>query len=231
MSSKLASMDDHTFVKDCQTSEEIMSVTSELWSGSRCLAIVATLTLMSVLVGVARGQSVVKVTGTQGNWQLTLNGQPYYIKGLDYGPDLKTTQSTTNAYVADLVATGANTTRTWGTGSTTASLLTAVDQYNAHVVMGFWLNQNVNYCTDHTLSNTLNQIVNSVNTYKNDPGVLIWDIGNEVILQAQNYFSGTTLQNDRVCYAQFVNQVSQAIHAADPNHPTTSTDAWTGAWP
>ena len=21
------------------------------------------------------------------------------------------------------------------------------------------------------------------------------------------------------------------IHAADPNHPVTSTDAWTGAWP
>jgi hypothetical protein len=75
----------------------------------------------------------VKVTGTQGNWQLTLNAQPYYIKGLDYGPDLKTTQSTTNAYVADLAATGANTTRTWGTGSTSANLLTAVDKYNAAV--------------------------------------------------------------------------------------------------
>jgi hypothetical protein len=25
--------------------------------------------------------------------------------------------------------------------------------------------------------------------------------------------------------------VTQAIHAADPNHPVTSTDAWTGAWP
>src|SRR5258708_7351405 len=97
--------------------------------------------------------------------------------------------------------------------------------------MGFWLNQNVNYCTASNLSTTLNQIVNSVNSYKNDPGVLVWDIGNEVILQSQNYFSGTTLQNDRVCYAQFVNQISQAIHAADPDHPTTSTDAWTGAWP
>lgn len=189
------------------------------------------LAFVSIFSAPSRAQSAVKISGTQGNWQLTLNGQPYYIKGLDYGPDLKTTQSTTNAYVADLVATGANTTRTWGTGSTTANLLKAVDLYNAQVVMGFWLNQNVNYCTATNLNTTLNQIVNSVNNYKNDPGVLIWDIGNEVILQAQNYFSGTTLQNDRVCYAQFVNQISQAIHSADPNHPTTSTDAWTGAWP
>jgi Glycosyl hydrolases family 2, TIM barrel domain len=191
----------------------------------------APLLLIAVFCTSAPAQSVVKVTGTQGNWQLTLNGQPYYIKGLDYGPDLKTTQATTNAYVADLAATGANTTRTWGTGSTTSNLLVAADKYNVHVVMGFWLNQNVNYCTSKNLSTTLNQIVNWVNTYKSDPGVLIWDIGNEVINAAGNYFSGTTLQNDRVCYAQFVNQISQAIHAADPNHPTTSTDAWTGAWP
>src|SRR5258706_9500365 len=162
---------------------------------------------------------------------LVRSGSRHGVNPVDYGPDLKTTQGTTNAYVADLVATGANTTRTWGTGSTTSNLLTAVDNYNAHVVMGFWLNQNVNYCTASNLNTTLNQIVNWVNSYKNDPGVLVWDIGNEVILQAQNYFSGTTLQNDRVCYAQFVNQISQAIHAADPNHPTTSTDAWTGAWP
>jgi Glycosyl hydrolases family 2, TIM barrel domain len=180
----------------------------------------------------ATAQSGVKVAGTQGNWQLTLNGQPYYIKGLDFGPSLSSnTQAQINAYVADLAATGANTTRTWGTDSTSAKLLAAGDLYNVHVVMGFWLNQNVNYCTDHTLNKTLNSIVNSVNQYKNDPGVLLWDIGNEVILQAQNYFSGTTLENDRVCYAQYVNQISQAIHAADPNHPTTSTDAWTGAWP
>ena len=208
-----------------------MNIANKLGTCSKCLAIGSALILMGILAGRATAQSVVKVSGTQGNWQLTLNGQPYYIKGLDYGPDLKTTQSTTNAYAADLVATGANTTRTWGTGSTTANLLAAVDKYNAHVVMGFWLNQNVNYCTASNLNTTLNQIVNWVNTYKNDPGVLIWDIGNEVILQAQNYFSGTTLENDRVCYAQFVNQISQGIHATDPNHPTTSTDAWTGAWP
>lgn len=193
-------------------------------------SILMRLLFIATLCSLSQAQSVVKVTGTQGNWQLTLNGQPYYIKGLDYGPDLKTTQSTTNAYVADLVATGANTTRTWGTGTTSGNLLTAVDKSNAHVVMGFWLNQNVNYCTATNLSTTQNQIVNWVNSYKNDPGVLIWDIGNEVINAAGNYFSGTTLENDRVCYAKFVNQVSQAIHAADPNHPTTSTDAWTGAW-
>ena len=112
-----------------------MNIANKLGTCSKCLAIGSALILMGILAGRATAQSVVKVSGTQGNWQLTLNGQPYYIKGLDYGPDLKTTQSTTNAYAADLVATGANTTRTWGTGSTTANLLAAVDKYNAH---GSW---------------------------------------------------------------------------------------------
>jgi len=183
------------------------------------------------LTAAAPAQSVVRVVGTQGSWQLTVNGSPYYIKGLDYGPDLKTKQSNTDAYLADLAATGANTTRTWGTDTTTANLLAAANKANVKVVMGFWLNQNVNWCTVRNLSTTISQIVSDVNTYKNDPAVLMWDIGNEVILQAQNYFSGATLENDRVCYAKAVNQISQAIHQNDPNHPTTSTDAWTGAWP
>src|SRR5205085_9438274 len=88
-----------------------MGFKNDLGTRSKCLLAVPILVLWSAIGGTAKAQSVVKVTGTQGNWQLTLNGQPYYIKGLDYGPDLKTTQSTTNAYVADLVATGANTTR------------------------------------------------------------------------------------------------------------------------
>src|SRR5205823_1566538 len=80
-----------------------MNIANKLGTCSKCLAIGSALILMGILAGRATAQSVVKVSGTQGNWQLTLNGQPYYIKGLDYGPDLKTTQSTTNAYVADLV--------------------------------------------------------------------------------------------------------------------------------
>jgi hypothetical protein len=184
---------------------------------------------VTMLGTTVQAQSVVKVQGTQGNWQLTVNGQPYYIKGFAYGPDLKTVQSTTDAYVADLAATGANTARTWGTGADTASLLSAANKSNTKVIMGLWLNQNVNYCTAQ-LGNTKSSILRTVNNYKNDPAVLMWDIGNEVILMSQNYFSGTTLENNRVCYAKFVNDVSKAIHAADLNHPTTSTEAEPSAW-
>jgi hypothetical protein len=59
----------------------------------------------------------------------------------------------------------------------------------------------------------------------------MWDVGNEVILFLQDHYSGSALEANRVAYAQYVNQIAAELHALDPNHPVTSTDAWTGAWP
>ena len=72
----------------------------------------------------ANTPSVVKVTGSQGNWGLSVNGSPYYIKGVTYGPQ----NTDAGYYLPQIAATGANTVRTWGTDSTdTANLLNAAD--------------------------------------------------------------------------------------------------------
>lgn len=68
-------------------------------------------------------------------------------------------------------------------------------------------------------------------TYRDHPAVLMWNVGNESILGLQNCYGGEELERQRNAYASYVNQVAQAIHAVDPDHPVTSTDAWTGAWP
>jgi hypothetical protein len=174
------------------------------------------------------GPSVVRVTGSQGNWGLTVNGAPYQVKGVTFGPS----SSVAGSYMPDLASMGVNTVRTWGTDATTEPLLDAASPYGIKVINGFWLSQSDDYLNDTTYkTNTLNSIVQWVNTYKNNPGVLMWDVGNEVLLSLQNTFSGSQLEAERNAYAQYVEQVTQAIHAADPNHPVTSTDAWTGAWP
>ena len=174
------------------------------------------------------GPSRVQVTGGQGNWRLTVDGAPYQIKGVTFGPD----PSVAAAYLPDLESMGVNTLRTWGTGDTTGPLLDAASRCGLKVINGFWLNQNSDYVNDTAYkTSTLNSIVAAVNTYKNDSGVLMWDVGNEVLLTLQNTYSGAQLEQQRNAYAAFVDQVAQAIHAADPNHPVTSTDAWTGAWP
>ncbi|GAB2617151.1 hypothetical protein Aab01nite_30310 [Paractinoplanes abujensis] len=174
--------------------------------------------------------SVVKVTGSQGNWQLQVNGSPYQVKGLTYGPP----QAAADGYMRDLKNMGVNTIRTWGVDdANTPTLLDRASRQGIKVIVGHWLNQGADYVNDTAYKNSVKaEIVARVNTLKNHPGVLLWDVGNEVILTMQDHgLSAAEVEARRVGYAKFVNEVAVAIHAADPNHPVTSTDAYTGAWP
>jgi hypothetical protein len=172
------------------------------------------------------GPSVVRVTGSQGNWQLVVNGAPWQVKGLTWGPP----QAAADGYLRGLRAMGVNTIRTWAVDdANTPTLLDRAAQQGIRVIVGHWLNQGADYVNDTTYkTNVKNEIVARVNALKGHQGVLLWDVGNEVILTAQDhsYPNGTTVEQERVAYAQFVNEVVTAVHAADPNHPVTSTDAW-----
>ncbi|GAA4575203.1 discoidin domain-containing protein [Planotetraspora kaengkrachanensis] len=176
------------------------------------------------------GPSTARVTGSQGAWQLTVNGQPYEIRGLTYGPP----QAAADGYMRDLKSMGVNTIRTWGVDdAATPTLLNRAAQQGVKVIVGHWLNQGADYVNDAAYKTSVkNEIVARVNALKGYQGVLMWDVGNEVILTMQDHgLPAAEVEARRVAYAKFVNEVAVAVHAADPNHPVTSTDAWTGAWP
>ncbi|MBT2231569.1 discoidin domain-containing protein [Nonomuraea sp. NEAU-A123] len=178
---------------------------------------------------VPAGPSVVKVTGGNGNWQLAVNGQPYQIKGLTYGPP----QAAADGYLRDLKAMGVNTIRIWGVDDTnTPGLLDAAARNGIKVIIGHWLNQGADYANDTAYKSAVkNEIVARVNALKNHQGTLMWDVGNEVILTMQDHgLPADVVEQRRVAYARFVDELAVAIHAADPNHPVTSTDAYTHAW-
>ncbi|MGW5743368.1 discoidin domain-containing protein [Amycolatopsis sp. NPDC003861] len=184
----------------------------------------------------AAGSGGTRVTGTQGNWQLTVDGTPWIVRGLTWGPPA----GEAAARMPELHAIGVNTVRTWGTDATSRPLFDAAAANGIKVVAGFWLQPGggpgsggcVDYTTDTAYQNTmLAEIRNWVTTYRTHPGVLLWNVGNESILGMQNCYSGTRLEQNRIAYTRFVDQAAQAIHAIDANHPVTSTDAWTGAWP
>jgi hypothetical protein len=174
------------------------------------------------------GPSIVRVAGSQGNWQLNVNGAPYEVKGITYGPP----QAAADGYLRDLKNMGVNTIRIWGVDDNTPALLDRAAQQNIKVVVGHWLNQGADYVNDTAYkTNTKNEIVARVNALKGRQGVLMWDVGNEVILTMQDHgLSAAEVEARRVAYAKYVNELAVAIHAADPNHPVTSTDAYTGAW-
>lgn len=180
--------------------------------------------------------SVVKVTGSQGKWQLTVDGSPYTVKGLTWGPSV----ADAGKYMPDVASMGVNTIRTWGTDATSKPLFDTAAANGVKVIAGFWLQPGggpgsggcVNYLTDTEYKNNmLAEFPKWVDTYKDNPGVLMWNVGNESTLGLQNCYSGDELEAQRNAYTTFVNDVAKKIHAVDPNHPVTSTDAWTGAWP
>ncbi|MFF1734420.1 discoidin domain-containing protein [Streptomyces sp. NPDC058247] len=180
--------------------------------------------------------SVVKVTGSQGNWQLTVDGSPYQIKGLTWGPSV----ADADTYMPDLRSMGVNTIRTWGTDGSSKPLFDSAAAHGIKVIAGFWLQPGggpgsggcVNYLTDTDYKNKmLDEFPKWVDTYKDNPGVLMWNVGNESVLGLQNCYSGDELEKQRDAYTTLVNDITKKIHAVDPDHPVTSTDAWVGAWP
>ncbi|WP_439945981.1 discoidin domain-containing protein [Streptomyces sp. BBFR109] len=178
----------------------------------------------------------VRVEGGQGDWRLTVGGQPYTVKGVTWGPAV----SDGPKYLPDVKAMGANTIRTWGTDASSKQLLDAAAANGIRVINGFWLQPGggpgaggcVNYVTDTTYkNNSLTEFAKWVEAYKSHPATLMWNVGNESVLGLQNCYSGSELEAQRNAYTSFVNDVAKKIHSIDPDHPVTSTDAWTGAWP
>ncbi|MEV5428112.1 discoidin domain-containing protein [Streptomyces sp. NPDC052701] len=178
----------------------------------------------------------VEVTGSPGNWQLQVGGQPYTVKGLTWGPSVADAPK----YMPDVKSTGANTIRTWGTDGSTRPLLDTAAAHGIRVVNGFWLQPGggpgsggcVDYVTDTTYkNNALTEFAKWVDAYKSHPATLMWNVGNESVLGLQNCYGGDELERQRNAYTGFVNDVARRIHSIDPDHPVTSTDAWTGAWP
>ncbi len=186
--------------------------------------------------GPAPGTGTVRIAGSQGNWQLLVNDNPWVVKGLTWGPP----PTEAAQRLPELKAIGVNTVRTWGTDASSKALFDAAAANGMRVVAGYWLQPGggpgsggcANYVTDTSYKTTmLAEIRRWTTEYKDNPGVLIWNVGNESVLGLQNCYSGAELEQQRIAYATFVNDAAKAIHAIDPNHPVTSTDAWTGAWP
>jgi hypothetical protein len=180
--------------------------------------------------------SVVEVAGSDGSWRLELDGRPYTVRGFTWGPPFGAAEH----HMPGLAAMGANTTRTWGTGADTVQLLDAAAAHGIRVIHGFWLlpggGPGSGGCIDYTSdagykTTTKADVLHWVDVYRSHPATLMWNVGNESLLGLQNCYAGAELEAQRNAYAAFVNEVAVAIHQVDPDHPVTSTDAWTGAWP
>jgi len=172
-----------------------------------CLAAAIPLASQSAPLTKTNGPVKVEVRQTDGRYQLYVDGKPFYVKGagLEFGNQEK------------LAAHGGNSFRTWRTENGQASCQQVLDramQNGLYVTMGLDVareRHGFNYNDPAAVAKQFEKIKAEVLKYKDHPALLMWAIGNELNLGANN---------PKVWDA--VNDLSKMIHQVDPNHLTTS---------
>lgn len=150
----------------------------------------------------------VTLTNTDGQYQLFVNGKPFYIKGagLEFGQ------------IASVAKHGGNSFRTWRTDNgkqTGKEVLDEAQKNGLMVTMGIDVareRHGFDYNDADAVKEQFDRIKKEVIALKDHPALFIWAIGNELNLRAKN---------PKVWDA--VNDISKMIHEVDPNHLTTTT--------
>lgn len=159
--------------------------------------------LVSTLAFAQPGKVEVNQTGE--NWQLLVDGSPYYIKGAGGQTNLD-----------KLVEIGGNTIRTWSTDNA-KEVLDEAHAKGIKVMMGLWAQHErhgFDYDDPVKVKAQLDGFRAVVNQLKDHPALLIWAVGNEVDL----FYTNTN-----VWYA--IEDIAKMIHEVDPNHPTCTVTA------
>jgi beta-galactosidase/beta-glucuronidase len=141
------------------------------------------------------------------NYQLSVDGNPFYIKGA--GLELGSIKS-----LADY---GGNAFRTWRVDNGEKSGLEILDEaqrYGLMVCIGLDVareRHGFDYSDKQAVAQQLAAIEQDILALKDHPALLMWGIGNELNLRHSN---------PKVWNA--VDDISKMIHRLDPNHPTTT---------
>jgi hypothetical protein len=153
------------------------------------------------------GPTKVEIRPSDDGFQLYVGGQPFFIKGagLEQGS------------IEKIAAHGGNSFRTWTTRAGRQGgqqILDAASKNGLYVTMGLDVGrerQGFDYDDPQAVARQLEDIKRQVLKYKDHPALIIWAIGNELNLNAEN---------PKVWDA--VNDISKMIHQVDPNHLTTT---------
>lgn len=169
-----------------------------------------------------RKGNVVKVIGTKGNWQLTINGEAFRIKGVGVGRAVGRDGVDYLKMARDM---GANTVRTWGISQGDRHYLDTAHRYGLKVDAGIWLDPVLDksahsYLDKNYLNKVRQEILRYIRAYKNHPAVILWNIGNEVVFFTKD-------ENERVAFCQFLESIIQEVHKIDPDHPVIYTSSAT----
>lgn len=167
------------------------------------------------------------VKGTLGDYQLIVDGAPYYIRGVAYNPGhdwrdgfIPLTRRELETDFDRLRAMGANTIRRYGSNYYDENILEVAQEKQLKVLFGFWFDQKLDYLTDDRKRPAYReQVRKTVMARRHEPAVLGWSLGNEVWGLLKHQFAQPYLTEVRQAHIDFVEELAQEIHLIDPTRP------------
>ena len=190
-------------------------------------------------------------------FQLIVNDNPYIIKGMVYSPvpigknhayDFWSDPAKPHLHDGRLMKEmGVNTIRVYKPGidqeKTKEAIRDLYGKFGIRTAMGHWLGfwDFPNYADPSFREKIKKDVLDMVNTYKDEKGILLWILGNENNVsfsygpQTLNLWTTPEIEamedpylkrqaRARIYYS-FVNEVAQAVHEIDPNHPVVLANA------
>lgn len=222
------------------------------------LVCVALLVLLGYVILSNLGPDRVYIKTIESNrFQLMVNNKPYIIKGVVYSPvpignnhKYEFWSDPLKPYLYDgriMKAMGVNTVRVYQPGKdkekTKEVIRDFYNKFGIRVVIGHWLGfwDDPNYADIAFREQVKQDVLEMVEAYKNEKGILCWILGNENNVSfsygPQTLNPWTTAEIEALSdpylkrqsrariYYSFVNDVAKEIQKIDPNHPVVLANA------
>lgn len=167
------------------------------------------------------------IRGTMGDFELSVDGAPFYVRGLAYNPGhdwrdgfVPLTRRELEADLDRLRATGANTIRRYGSGWYDRNILAVASEKQLKVLFGFWFEQHLDYLTNNRKRAAYAaQVERTVRADLDERAIIGWSLGNEVWGLLKHRYAQPYLTSVRHAHIDFVEELAQRIHQLDPQRP------------
>ena len=167
------------------------------------------------------------IQGAPGQFELRVNGEPFYIRGMAYNPGhdwrdgfVPLTRRELEEDFERVRATGANTIRRYGSSWYDRNVLKVAAEKDLKVLFGFWFEHHVDYRADtQKLKAYAEQVESTEKARRDEPAVLAWSLGNEVWGLLKHHYAQPYLTEVRHAHIDFVEQLARRVHQLDPERP------------
>jgi len=215
-----------------------------------CLLFSVFCLLLITGTGCAKQPKVFIKTSKNKHYQLIVAGRPYIIKGVCYNPipigknhEYDWWSDPNKLWLIDgklMQEMGVNTIRLYQAHENIEEVKTVIgdlyEKYGIRTIigdwLGFWEYPCPFYGDEKFRSKIKKQVLDMVASLKDEPGVLLWVLGNEnnySCIGTVNPWSSDEIDQEpdpqkqkamrAKTYYAFVNDIAKAIHKIDPNHP------------